>query len=186
MTSRHRFAGIVVPSSVIVLLVVVATPALEDMEASDRAWEIVQLGQRVEVAARRFTADIGYPPCERSAVSADDEFMESRFHELSVRQGMKNWRGPYLDQMLSQADNPFGGDVILQRSLDAPPASGFSLGSEDLGHGPGSYLTLTRIPLEVARLVDEYLDGQGEESWKSTGRVEWNAKDKVLSILLNR
>ncbi|HGY91848.1 MAG TPA: hypothetical protein ENK43_11825 [Planctomycetes bacterium] len=186
MTSRNRFAGIVVPSSVIVLLVVMATPALKDMEASDRAWEIIQLEQRVEVAARRFTADIGYPPCERSASSAGDEYMEPRYHELSLRQSMKNWRGPYLDQMLCMADNPFGGDVILHRDLDEPPASGFSLDSEDLGHGPGSYLTLTSVPVEVARLVDEYLDGKGEDAWKSQGRVEWNAKESALSILLER
>ncbi len=186
MTSRHRFAGIIVPLSVVVLLVVVATPALEDMEASDRAWEIVQLAQRVEVAARRFTADVGYPPCERSAGSAADEFMEPRYHELSVRQSIKGWRGPYLDQMLSMADNPFGGDAILHRNLDAPPASGFSVASEDLGHGPGSYLTLTGVPLEVAQLVDEYLDGKGEEAWKTKGRVEWTPRECALSILLGR
>ncbi|MCA9321645.1 MAG: hypothetical protein KDB53_12970 [Planctomycetes bacterium] len=184
---RKLAVKILIPATVVAVVMVVATPALDDLQSSDEAWDIIRLVDRTELAARRFRRDTGRIPIEYGASSADHPHAAKAYHELSGEQLHQGWRGPYLDHPLTLADNPCGGTIELRRDLELAPASGFEFGTSDVGsHGPGNYLLLENVSEEVARLVDQKFDGSSPDGdWARRGRVEYHpASNRALCILL--
>lgn len=176
---------VAIPTSVVVLTMLVAVPAMSSLDEADAAREIVGLADRIAAAARRYHADTGRYAREIAAESAEEGFAAGRFHELSTPQFHRGWRGPYVPHALTCADNPFARRVGLHDDLESPPACGFQIKDGDDGRGRGQYLCFEAVPLEVARAVDLQIDGPAGANWMETGRVEFDA-DGRLSIFLFR
>ena len=179
-----KIAAICIPIAVVSIVMVVATPAIDDLDQQSEVRNITRLIDRVELAARRYNADTGLHASECAAPSADHEFMASRYHELSVKQLHEGWKGPYLDHPLSIADNPYRKSLELRRDLESAPAQGFLIGDTDNGRGRGQYLAIEGVPREVAQLINAHYDGDENRDWTRHGRVEWI--DGMLSVFLFR
>ena len=172
-----KLTEVLITISLATILVVVAVPAVGSFRDRTHADEIIELAKKLSAASIQYQKDVGHPAIEFSTSLDGDSYGAPRFHQLSMRQSIRGWNGPYLDAPLNQTHNPLGGAIYLQDSLAATPASGFSLNgiAGKRSAGPGQFVVFHNIPVRVAQQVDEILDQEmvAKRRWQSTGRVEW-------------
>lgn len=183
--SRNRSGGrrglqIALAGCIALVLAVVAFPGGRRGNPDDlKANTLQSTIERVESALQRHLEDTGRGAVEFSGSS----FLEPRFHQLS-RQSFNRaaaWKGPYLSQPLTTADNPFGGFVYLYDHLKggtADPGPGFWLTGPDgpCQSGNGQFLAFGRVSRRTARELDARLDKNVPGDWETHGRVKYNAK----------
>ena len=172
--------------TVTILVMAVAFPAAGKIRGDRRIAQLVDLTKEIETACRKYHADTKGYAVEFSP-SKSGQYSAPRFHQLSMTQDAKGWRGPYLDHPLSLEDNPFGGAIYLQNNLGSEPANGFQLRPHPapLTEGPGQFVVYYGVPEDIGQAVDERLDG-ASDNWKEQGRVEWKqSAGGALVIKLN-
>ena len=183
---RHRgfgAAGAVLAIAGVVLLAGLVLPALGSTHLDSRAARVLDVVKRLADAARSYHADTGDLATEYSGRA----YQRDRYHELSKRQPIEGWRGPYLPRPLSRRDNPFGGFVYLYENLEgaAARANGFLLEGEGAAKtsGAGQFVAFSRVPRDLAMQVDAALDDGVPGDWDRHGRVEF-AEDNEGTLMV--
>lgn len=170
----------------LVALAGVVGPAGGKWTPQQKADQIVSATTSLERACFRHYADVRSTAIEFSGHDASVE----NYHELTHSLGHPRWTGPYIDEPLSSADNPCGGEVFLYGDLKggvASPAGGFdpTRSGRDTVTDKGQFVAFTQVPEDVARLVEKSIDGNLDEfSWTTTGRCEYDARSQSLMVLL--
>jgi prepilin-type N-terminal cleavage/methylation domain-containing protein len=166
---------IIVAVSILVVLAGIAIPVIASQVNKAKAGKILRLAETLRSACERYKGDTGtYGREYTTSTSAIN-------HRFSIAQtSVPGWDGPYIDHPLTQADNPFGGDVYVYSDLTGTGSgvrpNGFSLtGSGSNTHtGQGNFLGMKDIPQDVAEMVDEALDRGLPGNWQNRGRVEYS------------
>lgn len=156
----------------------VATPAIDSAVVQEQQDAVLSLQGALRLACENHHRDTGRYAIEFAAPDAEHSYRRSRYHHLGAQQLYPGWKGPYLPQGLSRADNPFGGDVQLRADLAESPALGFMI-ADRLQRGAGQYLVLTQVPLKFAQGIDERIDSgiqssAASKAWQQHGRVEYS------------
>ncbi len=177
------FIELVVVIAVIALLAGVLIPNVTSVTKDAKSSKILQLYDALRTACERYYIDVGSVPLEYSGSS----YNSATYHQLSLTQTTSGWKGPYIDHPLSTGDNPFNSTVYLYNSIGSYAGSGFDLNGDgtDDATGTGNYLVMWGVDADTAQYVDSSLDkGNLGADWKTSGRVEYNASSKILSILI--
>jgi hypothetical protein len=178
----NLMARILVPTMVLTLFAVVATPAMDTLIQDEKALTVLKLLQRVTEASEKHYEDCGQLALEFSSPTPSHAYGQKRYHHLSMEQFYEGWNGPYLMVPISSADNPFGGSVQLRNNLSSHPALGFEL-DDGPAHEEGQYLSISKVPLDIAARIDAYYDGKNDDgspasaNWQTEGKVEYSAED---------
>lgn len=181
MMNNSRQSGftlieIVVVIAVLALLAGLALPMLGSTTNDARVTKILAGLDQQRKAVQRFHNDTRQYATERS-----DRTGESN-HELTMNQRITGWKGPYLDHVLSQADNPFDDAVLIYPDLE--PAGGFDQDGDGRtdARGHGQIVVYRNVDRTSAEQIDGALDRGIPGDWNRTGRVKWS--DNTLYVLL--
>lgn len=168
---------IVVVTSIVIALAAVTVPLVYLVQRDEYTAELVTLINTCRSACLKFHDDTERIPRESSQGSATAR-------QLSLAQPFSGWKGPYLDHPLTAADNPFGGAVDVFDTMT--PAGNFDLlgGGAPTSSGIGNCLQIQLVPEDIARLVDENIDGGVAGAWDVTGRVKWVDTNGLLQVHL--
>ncbi|MDP6930120.1 MAG: hypothetical protein QF412_10500 [Planctomycetota bacterium] len=170
-TRGVSLVGATIAVSVISLLAGLVAPAVIGEERDPKLVRILDLTSRVEQAVRRHHADTGSWATEYGTA----DHLRPRYHELSRQSETPGWSGPYLEGSISQADNPFAGEIYVAESLDWG-TGGYRLKGPDGPHsrGVGQQIIFDGVPCQIAEAVDAELDKDIPGDWTRYGRVLWS------------
>lgn len=139
----------------------IGVPLAINLVRSAKADQILKLADTLRDACRRYWVDTD------AAVSDFGQLYTS---------GLATWQGPYIDHPVSDKDNPTSGTLAL--TLFA--ANTFTAA----GARTGGALTLGSIDLPLAQEIDRVWDVPAVANWQEQGRIEYNATDRTLSLML--
>jgi len=172
-------------SRVVILICIVITalviPAFSSFKDDIDADQIIKLIEHIKKACELYHFDVGSFALEYSDVA----YATYLAHNLSRPTGYEQWNGPYIRQLLTNRDNPFGGSIRIYNYIDY--ANGFDLDDDDAidTRGDGNFIVFLSIPERVAKKVNDRLEAQTEtKKWTTSGRVKYSEKSGSLSIYL--
>lgn len=162
---------IVIAVAILALLATTVAPMVMKHLADAKVAKMIQITEALETACVQYNMDTGDYAREYSTNT------QTANHSLSMDPGTSGWDGPYLDQMISESQNPWTGRIQLFNSLNALTGNGYDLyGSGSVTHsGVGNSLVVWNVSEQVAERIDAKLDGDLPGDWKSAGRVEYNS-----------
>ena len=152
--------------AIIAILAAVIAPKVFDAISDSRVDSLVEEINTVRTAVASFYKDTGRFPNQYSASTGS--------HWLTSKpQGVTGWRGPYLDNNLTNPVNPNG--VF---NVNAGPWK-FDIdgdGTDDYGTGTAkptvSMAWFNMVTAEQAKAISNIIDGDGNSAnWFSSGRV---------------
>ena len=174
---------VVVVIAVIALLAGLVVPTVVGVSDDTKASKVLAVYDSIKKACERHYAHTS---------TTAREFTNSRNnnrHELSITQNTNGWKGPYLDHPLTQADNPFGGHIMVYETFtqgggNAP--RGFDLlgGGTNTASGNGQYVMFYNVPESTAQAVNDALDNGVAGDWMTTGRVRYVSRSRRLNMFL--
>ncbi len=189
---------IVVIAIIAILAAIIAPNAFKAIEKA-KVSKIIALTRNLKTACNVYYADTGEFADEYYIEIADHTgnpgWAAPEHHQFSQEQPtVAGWDGPYLEKALSRNDYPYKfslsvyGDRITF-AIDGVPGpskalaaggnspSGFDLDQDGVTEttGTGNYVLMTHVPENVAKRINDIIDGpQGTgDEWKGRGQVEW-------------
>jgi len=162
-------------------VVAVALTAFNSFSNDLHSGQIIKLIEHIKKACEAYYFDVGSFAMEYSDVA----YSTYLAHNLSRPTGSEQWNGPYIRQVLTNHDNPFGGSIRVYNYIDY--ANGFDLDADDIidTHGEGNFIVLLNVPFRVAKKVNDRLDSQKEtKNWMTSGKVKYYEKSARLSVYL--
>lgn len=174
----YRNSVIVFISIVAVALVIHAFSSFKD---DINTSQIIKLIEHIKKACELYHFDVGSFALEYSDVA----YSTYLAHNLSRPTGSEQWNGPYIRQILTSHDNPFGGSIRVYNYIDY--ANAFDLDGDDVidTRGDGNFVVFLNIPARVAKKINDRLDAKIEtENWTTSGRVKYSEKSQSLSVYL--
>ncbi|MAG56461.1 MAG: hypothetical protein CMJ83_09235 [Planctomycetes bacterium] len=166
--------------AIIVALAAVMVPMVGSAKRDGQVAEILQMVDPLRSASQKYYADTGTVGREYSGSNSTSN------HQFSLKQSVPGWNGPYISQALTKGDNPFGGHVYVYNSLNSAYQSGFRLTSGSAGltaRGPGNFVRLTNVPLDIAELVNKALDDGVSGNWRKGGRVTYSGSNLYIFMM---
>ena len=175
--SGFTLIEVVVVIAVLALLAGLALPMIGSTTNDARVTKVRAGIDQLTKACQRYKNDTRSYAVERSDARG------AANHQLSIKQSTSGWKGPYIDHVISEADNPFGSWIRVYNKLNAAPA-GFDLDGNNRADvsGDGNVLVVAGVDEESAEQIDEGLDKGLSGNWKRTGRVQWRA-DRLYVLL---
>lgn len=183
---------IVVIAIIAILAATIAPNAFKAIEKA-KISKIIATVKNLKTASNMYYADTGE--------FAEEYFIElvtwpgSEFRQLSQEQAtVVGWNGPYIEKTLSRNDYPYKHSISVYGdritfAIDGVPGpskalaaggnspSGFDLDQDGVTEttGTGNYVLMTEVPENVAKKINDIIDGsQGTgDEWKGRGQVEW-------------
>ncbi|MEM9415925.1 MAG: prepilin-type N-terminal cleavage/methylation domain-containing protein [Planctomycetota bacterium] len=183
---RNGFSLIEIMIVVVVMGILAALIVPQFSKAADKAKaaRIVATADALKSACTRYYTDTGTLALEYGS----DSYATATHHRLSMDQSTSGWNGPYLDDPMTKAENPFGTYAYLYATIHSSAGGGFDLtGSGTDTHTTGNSLLLNNVPEEAAEQVDAMIDGGGVGGgdWKTTGRVEWTSSGQLVILIFS-
>lgn len=166
--------------AIIVALAAVVVPMVGSAKRDGEVAEILQVVDSLRNACQKHYSDTGTCAREYSGSNAKTN------HQLALAQTTTGWKGPYISQALTQGDNPYGGTVNVYASLGSAYQGGFRLtsGSGALtAKGVGNFVRFTKVPADIAKLVNDALDKGVSGNWKKGGRVTYSGTNLYVFLL---
>ncbi len=184
--SHDRRAGfslleIVIAVSVLIVLAGVLSISAKSLITRSKVAKVTSLAEMLKTACATHHADCGTYPYEYTGYPTTSR-------QLSATQTYSGWKGPYIESPFSAATlNPFGGSGHIYNTVTANGwLTGFDLdgnGTNDVTSS-GNMLWLSSVPAEAAQAIDSAIDGNLAGTWSSAGRVQYNAGNQYLFVLL--
>lgn len=185
-TRRNRgfsLVELVITLTIMTILVGVVSMRSSGVTDRARATKIVETVEALRTPVMLYHEDTGQLPREYSGWTG------ASFHRLSADPGVAGWEGPYIEGPIRRAWNPTGAQVHLF-SYVVPGytgGNGFDLdgdGSTDVTGNQGAMITFWNVEPDVATRVDSSFETGAPGAWQDTGRVEYDAAQRRLSVLL--
>jgi len=166
--------------AIIVALAAVVIPVVGSAREDRHVAQMLRVVDALRGACLKYYSDTG--SCARELSSSDAAID----HQLALRHTVGGWRGPYINPVLSQGDNPFGGTVHVYGGLGMAFQGGFRLTSGSgaiTAKGLGNFVRFTSIPSSVAKGIDAQLDEGIPGPWKKGGRVTYSGTNLYIFLL---
>jgi len=177
---QHGFTliEIVIAVAILALLATTVAPMVMKHMENAKITKMIQVVEAMEMACMEYHMDTGGYAREYTG------YTEPANHGLAMDPGTTGWDGPYLDKVLGESQNPWGGTIHLYSSLNNHTANGYDLyGSGSVTHdGAGNSLIVWNVTEENAEKVDAKVDGELPGDWMTTGRVEYQNGTLCLYI----
>ena len=161
---------IVIAVAILALLATTVAPMVMKHMEDAKVTKLIQVVEAMEMACSEYNMDTGRYAREYAG------YTEATNHRLAMDPGVTGWDGPYLDQVLSESQNPWASTIHLYDSLNSHTDNGFDLyGSGSVTNsGNGNTLVVWNVTEDIAEKIDAKLDGDLPGDWETTGRVEFN------------
>lgn len=183
LRSGFSLVELVITMTIMTILVGVVSMRASGMTDKARAAKIISTIENLRTPATLYQQDTNQLPREYSG------YQGATYHRLSQDPGVSGWDGPYITDPIRRSWNPTGGQIHFYDTIPTAYAAnnGFDLdgdGATDYIDGEGCVLVLWEIDANVAEKVDNAFDEALPGTWHDAGRIEYQAADRRLSILI--
>jgi general secretion pathway protein G len=171
-SSRRGFSLLEIVVAVAIMAILAGVVAYSSRGVIDRGkvGKVLTLNEGLKQACATYYVDVGTYAHEYSGYGATDR-------QLSAAQAFAGWKGPYIEQPLTAAQNPYGGTIHLFDNVQSNGwLPGFDVdgdGTDDVA-GAANMLYLSGVPAEAQSALDDALDRGIPGVASDTGRVRYS------------
>lgn len=182
-TRGFSLVELVITMGIIVILVGVVSMRSAGLSDKARSSKIIAAVENLTTPVMLYHQDTGQLPTEYSG------WQGATYHRLSADPGLQGWDGPYISDPIRRSWNPTGGSVHVFNYVVPQYAGNNGIdvdgdGVADVSGSEGSIITFWDVSEDVALKVNAAFDEGLPGNWSDAGRVEYQATERRLTVLL--